>query len=359
MKTRLVRDGGSAVIFEADKDYLLETMAKLIACDSPVGYYKLMQPVMEELVEAMGYHGFHDRKHTFYVRVAGKDRSRTVCLGAHLDTIGMAISGIEDDGTLRVRQLGGLNYAALEGVSCRVYTRFDTMVQGVIELDHHSVHAWADAKERKRDDETIRVHLLEDVTNADEVRALDITPGAVVAFDPHLEIHDNGFILSRFIDDKACVAVLLGVLKWLAEKPVVPACDILFAFPYYEEVGFGGTYLPDDVESYISLDIALMGPDYPGTEHDVAVIADDYHGPYDWDLTNALIHAGVTALGERPEVQACLRYSTDAMGSTIASNNVAAAAMGPLTRNSHGREITHIDAMEKLQKVTEAFIMSC
>ena len=72
--------------FTVDKDYLLETFARLIGCDSPVGYYREMEPLMTSLVAELGHHAFRDRKHTVYVRVPGRDRSRTVCLGAHLDT---------------------------------------------------------------------------------------------------------------------------------------------------------------------------------------------------------------------------------------------------------------------------------
>lgn len=345
--------------YRVDTDYLIDAFSRLIACDSPVGYYRDMEPLFTSMVEELGHHVFRDRKHTLYVRVEGRDRSRTVCLGAHLDTIALAVSGIDDDGMLRCRHLGGINFHTAEGVSCRVHNRDGFCVAGLVEVDHHSPHGWPDNKTRERTEETMRVRLLEDVVDADGARALGVTPGAVVAFEPELEIRDNGFIASRFIDDKACVAVLLGLLKWFSDTGNVPACDVLLAFPFYEEVGWGGAYLPVDVETYVALDIALMGPDYPGTEHDVAVIADDYHGPYDWDLTNRLVEAGREALGIAPELQNALHYSTDAMGAFITANDVAAGAFGPQTRNSHGREVTHVDALVKTQQLAAAYVMGC
>lgn len=67
--------------YRVDTDYLIDAFSRLIACDSPVGYYRDMEPLFTSMVEELGHHVFRDRKHTLYVRVEGRDRSRTVCLG--------------------------------------------------------------------------------------------------------------------------------------------------------------------------------------------------------------------------------------------------------------------------------------
>ena len=51
------------------------------------------------------------------------------------------------------------------------------------------------------------------------------------------------------------------MLRWLHETGLKPACDTLFAFPIYEEIGHGGAYVPEDVSEYVALDITLIGPD--------------------------------------------------------------------------------------------------
>ena len=58
---------------------------------------------------------------------------------------------------------------------------------------------------------------------------------------------ENGYIKSRFIDDKACVAAALAVIKAMKEQGVTPSCNVLFAFPYYEEINHGGAYIPPEV----------------------------------------------------------------------------------------------------------------
>jgi putative aminopeptidase FrvX len=47
-----------------------------------------------------------------------------------------------------------------------------------------------------------------------ETRELGINIGDCVAFDPRVEV-TNGFIRSRFLDDKACVANIVAAIKSL------------------------------------------------------------------------------------------------------------------------------------------------
>lgn len=72
--------------FTADKDYLLDVFTRLIGCDSPVGYYREMEPLMTSLVAELGYHAFRDRKHTVYVRVGGGATAPAPCAWAPTST---------------------------------------------------------------------------------------------------------------------------------------------------------------------------------------------------------------------------------------------------------------------------------
>ena len=74
--------------------------------------------------------------------VEGKDTSKTVGVNAHLDTIGLIVRGFNSDGTLRVRQLGGINYHSIEGETCHVVCRDGSVVDGQVICNHHSVHVF-------------------------------------------------------------------------------------------------------------------------------------------------------------------------------------------------------------------------
>ncbi|MDY2788777.1 MAG: M20/M25/M40 family metallo-hydrolase [Atopobium sp.] len=343
--------------YDIDAQYLIDTTRKLIEVDSPVGYYPEIHAYLAQILEHMGYSMYTDNKATAYVRVPGKDSSKTVCLGAHLDTIGLIVRGFNDDGSLRVRQLGGINYHSIEGETVRIHCRNGNVVDGQVICNKHSVHVFADCRETPRDEDHMSISIIGDVKTADDARSLGITPGAVVAVDPHFVSYDNGYMVGRYIDDKAAVAVLLDTLQWLKQTGEVPAFDTLFAFPIFEEIGHGGAFVPDEVSEYVALDITLIGPDYDGDEHSVGIIVSDARGPYDWELSNQLIGAAQNVCDAgKWNAQVCFHYSTDASAAYCLGNNMKSGAFGMACLNTHGRERCHVDALLQTAKLTRAYV---
>lgn len=345
--------------YDIDKDYLLDTLRACVEVESPVGYYPEIHEWLRAELAEMGYEMTVDNNATAYVRVPGRSAEKVVCLGAHLDTIGLVVRGLNADGTLRVRQLGGINYHSIEGETCLVHCRDGRTVAGQVICDHHSVHVWGEAKTDERTEDTMSVSLVADVSCPEDARALGVTEGAVVGIDPHFERFDNGYVISRHIDDKAAVAVLLDVLRWLAQTGERPAYDTLFAFPIYEEIGRGGSWVPDEVSEYVAVDITLIGPDYERSdEHSVGVICSDAKGPYDWALTNTLIACAEGACTPgRWNTQVCFHYSTDANAAALHGNDLAAGAFGMACLNTHGRERCHVDALVETERLARAYVM--
>ncbi len=343
---------------QCDPQRLVCLLRELVDVDSTVGYYPEIHAWLRKRLADMGYQMTVDNKATAYVRVPGRDHTKTVCMGAHLDTIGLIVRGFNDDGTLRVRQLGGVNYHSLEGETCRVHCRDGRVVDGQVICNHHSVHVFEDARAVPRDEDNMSVSLVADVTCPDDARALGVTQGAIVSIDPHFQAFPNGYIVSRNIDDKGAVAALLDILQQLAQTGEVPACDTLFAFPIYEEIGHGGAYVPSEVSEYVALDITLIGPDYDGDEHSVGVIVSDHKGPYDWELSNYLIRCAEAACDPgRWNTQVCFHYSTDANASYVLGNNIRSGAFGMGCLNTHGRERCHVDALVQTEKLAYAYLM--
>ena len=118
----------------------------------------------------------------------------------------------------------------------------------------------------------------------------------------------------------------------------------MFAFPYGEEIGLGGTYVPAEVVEYVAVDIGLIGPGYDGNERSVTICAKDASTPYDYELTSRLI-----ALAEQNRIDHAVdifyRYGTDANAALKAGNDLRAAAFGMAVYCSHGMERTHMDGL--------------
>ena len=329
----------------------------LINTPSPTSYYDEITPVMEQLAAEFGYSVFFDRKRTIYIKVEGRHPERTVCVGAHLDTIGLMVRHICDDGTMLVRNLGGINYNNIDGESVVLHTRDGRAYTGLITCRSHSTHVFDDARTLTRDENSMMVVLDQKVSSAREVRELGIEHGDILSLEPHYQVTENGFIKTRHIDDKAAVAAVFAVLEDLKRTGTQPCYTTLFAFPFYEEIGHGGAWLPAEVEEYVALDIGLIGPDYSGSEYDVSICAKDNYTPYDRGLTTKIIN-----LAKENGIHYCVdvfyHYGTDASAAIRAGNNVYAAAFGMGCFSSHGRERCHISSIVETAKLLYAYLLS-
>ncbi len=339
-----------------DMSYLVQTMKRLLDTPSPVGYYERMKPLIEELADNLGYSVTYDNRDTAYVTVAGEDPSKTVCVSAHADTLGFMVRGANSDGTLRVRALGGINFANVEGENVTVLTRNNKTYAGTLICAHHSAHAYDDAKTMERNENTVFVLLDERVATAEEVRKLGIRNGDYISIDPRLTVTPNGYVKSRFIDNKAAMACSFTVLKYLADNRLKPRYNTVFAFSFYEEIGFGGIYVPEEISEYVAVDIAILGPDSDGSEQKVTICAKDASMPYDYDLTNRLI-AAAERCGADYAVDLFYRYGSDASQAIKGGNNVRAAALGMGVYASHGVERAHLDGIENTARLMLAYVL--
>ncbi|MBQ8215031.1 MAG: M42 family metallopeptidase [Clostridia bacterium] len=339
-----------------DLSYLLKTMQALIDTPSPTGYYVKIKPVLEEIVAELGYTVSYDHRDTAYIRVEGQDPSKTVCVSSHADTLGFMVRAINGDGTLRIRALGGINYANVEGENVTVHTRDGRTYTGMLACAHHSSHAFDDAASMARNENTVHVLLDEQVNSADGVRALGICHGDYVSIDPRFTVTEKGFIKSRFIDDKASVACVLTALNYMKEKGLKPKYNTVFAITMYEEIGLGGVRVPEEISEYLAVDIAILGPDSDGSEQKVSICAKDASLPYDYDFTGRLIEAAKKAECDYA-VDLFYRYGSDAGAAIRAGNNLRAALIGMGVYASHGVERTHITGVENTAKLVLAYLL--
>ncbi len=342
---------------EINRKLLVDVSKEFIETASPVSYYEEVFPLLERVMNEYGLKVWYDRKRTAYVTIEGEDNSKTVCVGAHLDTLGLIVRRIEPNGDLVIRQLGGVNYSSMEGASCEVITRDGKKYTGLVICKSHSVHVFEDARTLPRDEDGILVKLDELVESEADVLALGIQHGDIVNVLPEFEYTSAGFIKSRYVDDKCAVGCMVAALDYLKKNDLKPKYKALMAFPVYEEIGHGGAYVPSEVEEYVAVDIGLIGPDYHGSEQKVSICAKDNFSPYDRGLTNKIIDLA-KANDLNYAVDVFFHYGTDANAAVRSGNNVYAAAFGMGCLASHGRERTHIKSLEETTKLLIAYLLA-
>ena len=332
-----------------------EELEKELAIDSVTGQYHELQDYLIKEIEALGFKTSTLRKGGIIVDAGGKGRPLLVT--AHGDTIGLMVRHINDDGTVKVCKVGGLYAYHTERENVRVHTRGGKVITGTVQRKNASVHVTEDElnKEVADFDKNSFVVLDEDVHSAADVRALGIETGDYVAVEPRFTV-SNGYIKSHFIDDKALVAVLMELLKDIKDGKISLSRKVYIYISFYEEIGHGGSMIPADVEDFLAVDIACIGPEQTSSERKVSIFCKDSRFPYNLDMTHELEAAAKASGADYALDIFTPHYGTDADPALVAGFDVRHAAIGPGVRASHGYERTHIDAIKSTYKLLAEYV---
>ncbi len=336
-------------------DYVCEFLKKIMAIESPTGFTHHAIDFLEKEAMRLGFSCFRNVKGNLIVEVEGKSDEKAIGVCAHTDTLGLMVRSIKSNGYLAITCLGGPLMPTLDGEYCTVITRDNKRYSGTILSVQPAAHVFKEASTLARNDETMEIRLDEVVKNAEDVKALGIQNGDIIAYDSKTVITGSGFIKSRFLDDKMSVAILFGVLEALQRENLKPNYKTYFMFSTYEEVGHGMSSIPDDITELLAVDMGCIGTDLSCTEFDVSICAKDSRGPYDYVLTSQLID-----LAKKHELQYAVDiypyYGSDVGAALSGGNNIKGALIGPGVCASHGMERTHKQAVDNTMKLLMAYL---
>ncbi|HHU71916.1 MAG TPA: M42 family metallopeptidase [Clostridiales bacterium] len=335
-------------------DYIIEAIDRLVNIPSPSGFTKDVMDYVKSEAEGFGYSCEMSRKGGLIISVPGNS-DRTIGLSAHVDTLGAMVRSISSEGMIKFTLVGGYTMNSIEGSYCKIHTREGKSYTGTILSNSPSVHSFDNARTLERTDRNMEIRLDEIVKNKKDVEKLGINSGDYISFDPNFQYTEKGFIKSRHLDDKASVGVLLGLLKEMSEKNQKPNNNIKIVISNYEEVGFGASWLPEDIEEFIAVDMGVIGDDLNGSEYTVSICAKDSSGPYDYELTNHLI-----SLAKENKIDYVVdifpHYGSDVSAALAGGNNIRGALLGQGIHASHGMERTHKKGLENTFKLVKAYV---
>ena len=341
--------------FEINEKRFLEELEKELAIDSVTGQYHELQDYLEKEIAAMGFKTSALHKGGLMVEAGGE--GNPLLITAHGDTIGMMVRHINSDGTLKVYKVGGLYAYHSERENVRVHTRQCKVITGCVQRSNASVHVTEnELKEEVADfDKNSFVVLDADVRSAEDVRALGIEIGDYVALEPRFTV-SNGYIKSHYIDDKALVAILMELLHDIKDGKVKLGRKVYIYISFYEEIGHGGSMIPEDVKDFLAVDIACIGPEQTSSEHKVSVFCMDSRFPYNLDMIKELEEAGRASGADFVPDIFTPHYGTDADPALVAGYDIRHGAIGPGVRASHGYERTHMDAIKNTYTLLAEYV---
>ena len=179
-----------------------------------------------------------------------------VILCAHLDEIGLMVSKIEKDGSLRMRNVGGVDPRILPGMRVTVWGKEKLM--GVIGAKPpHLLTAEDRAKNYQREDLYVDLGMTPEHVN-EKVQVGDFIT-LEYAFTPLL----NNRYSTKSVDDRGCVAILLRAMEQL--QKVDHTADLYFVATCQEEIGsYGAATAGFGVDPEIAIALDVCHANTPG-----------------------------------------------------------------------------------------------
>ncbi|HKZ44114.1 MAG TPA: M42 family metallopeptidase [Anaerolineales bacterium] len=298
------------------------------------------------------------RKGALLISWPGASSTSPRALTAHVDTLGAMVKEIKSNGRLQLSKLGGYAWNAVEGEGCTVFTRKGDQIRGSFLLNKASTHVFGtEVTKEERLDENMEVRLDARTGSSSETIDLGIEIGDFVAFDPRVELN-NGFIRSRHLDDKACVATIFASVDAMIEAGKKPSQDTFILISNYEEVGHGAsTGIPAEVQELLAVDMAAVGDGQNSSEFFASICVKDSGGPYHHAFSNRL-----RDLADAHHIPYMVDiypyYGSDGEAFWRAGGDVAVALIGPGVDASHNYERTHTDALLATANWITAYLLS-
>ena len=208
---------------------MLDTIKKLCALSGVSGWEDEVRD--EILLQAMEYADAieSDAMGNLYAFKRGaKALSRPVMLAAHMDEVGLIITGYREDGSLRFQFVGGIDRRVVLGKRVFIGPRH---IPGVIGLK--AIHLVPKSERNSVVPKVEELYVDIGAESEEEAKEL-VSLGDRGVFDGSVTEFGNGLIKAKALDDRLGCAVLLELLK--RDLPV----DVCCVFTVQEEVGCRG-----------------------------------------------------------------------------------------------------------------------
>ena len=332
-------------------NFIKEQLYTLTSIPSPSSFTTKVTDYLLSELSSLGYSPERSNKGNVFVTLGGS--GSPLVLAAHVDTLGAMVRSIKENGRLRPTTIGGHQWSTADGENCTIHTRDGRVYTGVVLNKEPSSHV-ADQK-TELIEENMEILLDENVASDQDTLALGIQTGDIIAMDPRTVVTESGYIKSRFLDDKLSAAILLGLARAVREDAWKLSRKVSLLFTVYEEVGHGGSVVPDDTEEMISVDMGCVGSDLGCTERMVSICAKDSGGPYNYDLITALSN-----LAKEKKLDYAIdvypHYGSDVETTLRAGYDIRHGLIGPGVYASHNYERSHMDGVHNTFELLKAYI---
>lgn len=344
--------------FAPDMDYVRKTLLELLEIPSPAGFTdEAVRYTCQEL-ERLGIPFEITRRGGIRADMKGRIYSPNRSIVAHLDTLGAMVSGLKDNGRLSLTPIGTWSSRFAEGAHATIYSdgeRFEGTILP-IKAAGHIYNTEIDELPVSWD--TVELRVDHPVYSPKDLSDLGINVGDIISINPGTRFTDTGYICSRYLDDKAGVAVMLGVAREFVKRKIELPMDCHLLFTISEEVGSGASaILHGDVAEMVTIDAGPVAPSNNTDEFGVTVCMKDSTGPFDYHLTHKLL--GLCRENEIRHKRDVFRYyRCDSASAIEAGNDIRTALVCFSTDATHGFERSHEKSLLALGELLSVYMQS-
>lgn len=341
-----------------DTGYLAAQLARLLEIPSPAGFTDNIVRACCGEIERLGFPFELTRRGAIRSLSRGAAERPARAIIAHLDTLGAQVKGLKSNGRLELVPIGHWSARFAEGARCTLFSEKGSYRGTILPLkaSGHTFSEAVDTQPTGWEHVELRVDAL--AYSRADLQRLSIDVGDIVAIDPQPEFLDNGFIVSRHLDNKAGVAVMLAAMEALAREKVEPTVDTYWLFTITEEVGVGASsILLPDVASMVTIDNGTTAPGQNSAEFGVTIAMADQTGPFDYHLTRKLAQL-CRENDIRHQKDLFRYYRSDSASAVEAGADVRTALVTFGVDASHGYERIHMHALRSLAELVTVYVTS-
>lgn len=341
-----------------DIDYLTRILTDLLAIPSPTGYTDELARYVSKELDALGVFYEITRRGAIRARLDGKKPKPARAFVSHLDTLGAQVKSLKANGRLELVPIGHWSARFAEGARTTVFSEQGAYRGTIMPLkaSGHTFNEGVDTLPIGWEHVELRVDAYS--KSQDHLQRLGIDIGDIVAIDTAPEFLQNGFIVSRHLDNKAGVAVMLSALKAMMDNGKTPTVDVFWLFTIAEETGHGATsILTPEIASLVAIDNGTSAPGQNSDEFGVTIAMADQTGPFDYHLTRKMER--LCRDGHIKYQKDIFRYyRSDAASAIEAGADVRTALITFGVDGSHGYERIHMHALRSLAELCTGYALS-
>jgi putative aminopeptidase FrvX len=335
----------------------LKLFSQLLDVPSPSGHEDRMAALLMSKLQEMNFSPELDASGNVLVRIDGRSSDRpTICYAAHMDEIGMTVTQILADGTLKVNRLGGL-FPWKIGETAVTILGEGPEVTGMLSLGSGHSRAVVDAGPSWESARVLTGLSPQDLARRGIHVGAAVVPVREVRGPFLLGDESSPWVGAWTFDNRLAIVACLQALQILTEKGNEPASSLIIAFTVEEEIGCLGAKALAQRERpdlFIAVDGSPLVPECPvALDGRPAIRSRDRLAAYDQGLLREICRISTTV---GVELQRVVYDGAASDASSVYSVGACprVACLGYVRDSSHGFEVAPLRAFDTLTAVLAA-----